>query len=391
MRISSRRDAKGKPVFRIEMAAAQQGDALWIEYGEPGSVHRLLIDAGTPSTYQLLKKRIEGLSEDDRTFELFIMTHIDTDHIGGALKLLADRSLGVTFLDVWFNDLDKLPDCPTRGPIDGTVLTTVLEGLGITANQKFGGEAVVVPDQGQLPRKCLDGGMVLTLLSPDTEQLAQLRCMWITALRKAGLYPKMDLDELNERARKKGVEIPRGLEPKTVELMADSDFVRDRARANGSTIAVLAEYDGRSCILAGDGFSDVLTASLDRLRAERGGGQLLVSAFKLPHHGSRRNVSVDLVQSVVCPLYLFSTDGSVFGHPDTEAVARVIRYGGPNPTLAFNYRSEQSLVWDDSSLLQGYGYEVLYPEDGQAGLAIDLASLSVADTSDRPDTRERPA
>jgi hypothetical protein len=232
--------------------------------------------------------------------------------------------------------------------------------------------------------------MVLTMLSPGTQQLAQLRCTWITALRKAGLYPKMDLDELNKRARRKGVEIPRGLEPKTVEDMADSVFVRDRARANGSTIAVLAEYDGRSCILAGDAFSDVLTASLGRLRAERG-GQLLVDAFKLPHHGSRRNVSVDLVRSVVCPLYLFSTDGSVFAHPDTEAVARVIRYGGPDPTLAFNYRSEQNRVWDDSSLLKRYGYEVRYPDDGQAGLAIDLASPSVANTSGPEDAKARPA
>jgi beta-lactamase superfamily II metal-dependent hydrolase len=367
-------------VFHVEMLPAQQGDALWIEYGEPGSIHRILIDGGTPPTIDVLRKRIRELPEDDRTFELLIITHIDTDHIGGALKLLADTSLGVTFGDVWFNDLDRLPDCPTRGPIDGAIMTWVLEGLGVAANQRFYGKAVVVPDDGELPHGKLDGGMEITLLSPGTQQLANLRCTWETVLRKAGLSPKTDLDKLNKRARAKGVEIPRGLEPKDIDDLADTTFVRDRARANGSTIAVLAEYGGRSCILAGDGFSDVLTSSLGRLRTERG-GELSVDAFKLPHHGSRRNVSVDLVRSVACPLYLFSTDGSVFGHPDQEAVARVIRYGGPDPTLAFNYRSKQNGVWDDPSLMERFGYDVRYPADGQAGLAVDLDGSSPTEGS----------
>jgi hypothetical protein len=369
------------------MLPAQQGDALWIEYGEPGSLHRILIDGGTPPTIDVLRKRLPELPESDPTFELFIVTHIDTDHVGGALKLLADTSLGVTFSDVWFNDLDCLPDCPVRGPIDGAIMTRVLDGLGITANQNFGGEAVVVPDHGDLPRKQLDGGMVLTLLSPGTRQLANLRCTWETVLRKAGLYPKMDLDELNERARARGVEIPRGLEPKEVADLADTPFVRDRARANGSSIAVLAEYAGHSCILAGDGFPDVLASSLERLRTERG-GELSVDAFKLPHHGSRRNVSADLLESVSCPTYLFSTDGSVFGHPDRETVARVIRHGGPAPTLAFNYVSEQNLVWNDSSLKDRYGYGVRYPADGQAGLAIELDAPSRTDTPGRGDAQE---
>lgn len=367
-------------MFRIDMLPAQQGDALWMEYGSPGSVHRIVIDAGTPPTYQILKERIENLAEGDRAFELLIVTHIDTDHIGGALKLLADRSLGATFREVWFNDLDDLPNCPdpTRGPIDGAIMRRVLEGLSIERNQAFQG-AAAIPDQGPLPRKPLAGGMMLTLLSPGIQQITDLRCAWSTALRKAGLGPGApSADELNERARRKGVEIPRGLRPHEVQALADTRFVRDRARANGSTIAVLAEYEGRSCLLAGDAFSDVLTASLGRLRAERGGALLHVDVFKLPHHGSRRNVSVDLLQAVSCPMYLFSTDGSVFGHPDPEAVARVIRHGGTSPTLAFNYRSEQNRIWDDARLMEEHRYQVRYPVDGQAGLEINLGSSPIA-------------
>ena len=111
-------------------------------------------------------------------------------------------------------------------------------------------------------------------------------------------------------------------------------------------------------------------------------------AFKLPHHGSRRNVSVELLGTVACPMYLFSTDGSVFGHPDPKAVARVIRHGGPGPTLCFNYRSEPNRRWDDTALRERYSYRVRYPTAGQTGLVIDLASTAPA--SPVPGPRDPP-
>lgn len=38
-------------MFRIEMLPAAHGDALWIEYGAGGTIHRLLVDGGTPGAY----------------------------------------------------------------------------------------------------------------------------------------------------------------------------------------------------------------------------------------------------------------------------------------------------------------------------------------------------
>ena len=57
-------------------------------------------------------------------------------------------------------------------------------------------------------------------------------------------------------------------------------------------------------------------------------GPLELDAFKLPHHGSRGNVTRELIQSVDCPLWIFSTDGTQFRHPHKQAVARVILHGG---------------------------------------------------------------
>ena len=371
-------------MFSVEMLPAQQGDALWIEYGVPHETHRVLIDCGTPPTYEVIRRRIERLAPNDRSFDLLIVTHIDTDHIGGALKLLADRSLGVRFEDVWFNDWDHLPQCPdpARGPIDGAIMSRILEGMSLVPNRQLVRGVAVIPDGGPLPTVTLSGGMVLTLLSPGTAQLAELHCTWERVLRKAGLDPAgPSTDELARRARRKGVEVYRGPGVSDVDALAVTRFVRDRAPANGSTIAVLAEYEGRSCLLTGDAFPDVVTASLAHLGRDRGVDSIAVDAVKLPHHGSRRNVSVDLLRSLTCRTYLLSTDGSVFGHPDPEAVARVIRYGGPAPRLIFNYRSAQNRIWDDPRLMARYRYQVRYPSEGQPGLRLDLDDLPVAENA----------
>ena len=65
-------------------------------------------------------------------------------------------------------------------------------------------------------------------------------------------------------------------------------------------------------------------------------GPMPVDAVKLSHHGSRANVTQDLLQAVDARHFVFSTNNSYFRHPNAEAVARVI-VGGRKPTLWFNY------------------------------------------------------
>src|SRR6266511_4066180 len=230
------------------------------QHGDASAPSRVLIDAGTPPTHEVVKERILQLEPDDRRFELLVVTHIDTDHIGGVLKLLADDTLGLEFDEVWFNAWRHLEAVPTDrlGPIDGEILS------------------------------------------------------------------------------------------------------------------VLAEFDGASAVLAGDGFPDVIAPNVARLIQERGTQQLAIDVFKLPHHGSMHNISNDLLSLVSCGRYLFSSSGAIFGHPDQEAVARVIVNGGSEPELLFNYRTELNGVWDDAGLMDEFGYTVAYPADDAPGLTVDL-------------------
>ena len=59
---------------------------------------------GTTASCTHLKARILKVPPSERRIDLFLMSHIDSDHIGGALPFLADVDvLGVRFDDPWFN------------------------------------------------------------------------------------------------------------------------------------------------------------------------------------------------------------------------------------------------------------------------------------------------
>ncbi len=85
------------PVFTVEMLAGGNGDALWIEYGDPDRPFRILVDGGTEPTRTTLAARFGALPDDQRHVELLIVTHIDGDHIGGILDFLEKQMVPVTF------------------------------------------------------------------------------------------------------------------------------------------------------------------------------------------------------------------------------------------------------------------------------------------------------
>lgn len=367
-------------MFTITMLPARQGDCLWIEYGDESGAtpHRILIDCGTSSTYdKALKAHLEALGPD-LYIDLFIVTHIDTDHIGGVLELLENPPAGLRIGQVWFNAWRHLePDAlDLLGPIDGEILSVQLDRTGWKWNTSFRqkGHAAAVRSSGPLRSYRLPGSMTLTLLSPGTEQLRRLRDNWETVIRQEGLAPGEPSTRLREKAARKGVKLDFLGPADPVRAWADAETDLDETPANGSTIAVLAEReeeDGttKSCLLAGDAYAPVLAAGIQRLAEERGEPRLRVDAFKLPHHGSRRNVTRELLEGVDCRRYLFSSDGTIYKHPDPEAVARVILYGGPRPILTFNCRTKFTEPWANPAYLRRHRYSVEFG-DGSATVTL---------------------
>jgi hypothetical protein len=243
-------------------------------------------------------------------------------------------------------------------------------------NASVHGGALVVPESGPLQvLPALPGGMKLTLLSPTQSELDRLKPVWDSACRKAGIVPgaatvadSSRLDEVDEAGEEEDI-----LGEPDINQLASARFNPDRAKPNGSSIALLAEYDSRRVLLAGDAHAPVLIDALARLpgNANR---RLPLDAVKMSHHGSRANTSIDLVQAVKCENWLVSTNGKQFKHPDREAIARVIHEGGSGVTLHFNYRTEFNEPWAAAGLQRRHGYRTQYPANGTVGIQLDLAN-----------------
>jgi beta-lactamase superfamily II metal-dependent hydrolase len=377
-------------MFTIEMLHANEGDALWIEYGEDGGeIHRVLVDCGRASAYKRVRDRLKAADEagEELRLDLFILTHVDEDHIFGAVKLLQDDRFPATRVDdVWFNGWghlngERVPPIDVLGAQQGEYFAALLRDGGFNWNAEFDHFPVVVPAGGPLPTATLAGGMKLTLLSPTKTRLNAMKEEWKTQLNEKTGSDRIEpgdaehaLEVLEGESRLQADQLGTNWVPEwnpdDVDVYAGADFDEDVRPPNGSSIAVLAEFDGKAALLCGDAFPSVIRSSLNRLKEERSiVGRFPLDAVKVPHHGSENNLDPELVSAVRCKKWLFSTNGAKHYHPHPSAVARVVD-GVQQPTLYFNFKSEESEVWDSDPLRDEHSYETEYGTGGM--LQIEL-------------------
>jgi hypothetical protein len=218
------------------------------------------------------------------------------------------------------------------------------------------------------------------LVSPLPANLERLKAKWSHELADANLNPgdrARALELLEERLGP--ADTTRGAERLT--------FGGDGSEANGSSIAFVAEYGEQRWLFAADAHEDVLRAGLQRYAETRGGLPVRLDGFKLPHHGSVKNISPELLEMVDAGTYLISTNGAYFHHPDAACIDLILEKARPRrPKLIFNYRSDTTSKWTKATFL----YDAARG-DG-AGTAAEGASAATTGTAGdtAPRARARP-
>jgi hypothetical protein len=354
--------------IRIELLPARLGDCILIECLRPGrDPWRLLVDGGPPDTWPLLQERLRRLAADGQVVDVAVVTHIDSDHIGGMVPLLLDGPSRSMVRDVWFNGEPHLPAAVqdrVRSVTQGEQVGAGVRGSDgqrpLPWNDAFGGTAIDVGEPGGFVPVTVPDGPDITVLSPTTKRLIALGRRWQLALEAANRPDERD----------RGLDTPSPL--RDLISLSEKASAGDGSTPNGSSIALLLEHRGASVLLGADAFRSVLTAGLTALAQHRGVDAVTVDAVKVPHHGSRANVSAALVRAVPARHYLVSTNGDVFHHPDDEAIARIVTGAPRGATLWFNYRTPRTARWDDPVLRQQHGYSVRFPDDESSGVVLTL-------------------
>lgn len=356
-------------MLTVELLPAGYGDAVLVTYGTEAEPHRILVDGGQSRSFSAVAQRLRSFAGP---VDLLVVTHVDNDHVAGAVRLLASGALATRFQGVWFNGfvhLDRFSGL--LGPIHGEKLTERIVGLGLPWNEGWpdpigpgvGGPVVVRDTPPVMP---LPGGATATVLSPTPQKLAALLPVWKEVVEAAGLRPQVEATEEPEPA----LVAPGLLGGVSLEDLAILPTAEDRAEANGSSIAFILEFEGTRVLLGADAHADTLVAGLAHLAGPE--GKVRVDACKLPHHGSKGNVSRELIAALDCPVWMISTNGRRFRHPDDEALARIVAAGG-TPRLVWNYRSDRFTAFTTDHPPEDSGYTVDAPAEGSEGIVVRLA------------------
>jgi hypothetical protein len=219
------------------------------------------------------------------------------------------------------------------------------------------GRAIVVDDH---PAYELPGGLTITLPSPTADKLEALRTRWEKEVTAEGLTPGQGVqpEDLLSSAAEDSTD---------VEELASRPFKSDRAAPNGSSIALLAEFEGKGVLFPADAHPPVIEASLPKLLEARRLDRLPLDTFKVSHHASHSNTSPELLDLVNCSRYVI-TNGERFQHPHRETLTRIIKHSARPAQFFFDYASKLNNVWARPELQERYGFSAVYLESTEGWL-----------------------
>ncbi|MGU7884615.1 ComEC/Rec2 family competence protein [Burkholderia sp. AW50-3] len=334
---------------------AGPGDCLWIEYGQVnGDRYVFLVDTGMPGTLKHIQRRLDALSVGQ--VAALVVTHIDDDHIGSASKILSNPRHAEKIADVWFNGrrhCGSAEEVESFGITKALALEEKLEAGTCRWNAAFGGKSIVVGD-GHAPveSRTLKGGLRVTVLGPTPEQLLELGRHWDD-----------EVDALNERRRARELaqakftaDLPPDMEafgPAVFDVHAlAQQHGSDSSPTNGSSISLLLEFAERRIVLAADSHAEPLLRVWSQFNLSN------VDLFKVSHHGSRENTTLDLVQAMHPKRALICTDASRHGHPNDECIAMLVAFDGPVQVIS-NYTYDRLGRWDTDYMRTKYNFEIL--------------------------------
>lgn len=172
-------------------------------------------------------------------------------------------------------------------------------------------------------------GLKLFILSPTQRKLNQLRKKYPPSVHK--LLEQNELSSISEATAVKAYDyhIP-------IESFDLNNWKEDNSVENGSSIAVLTEFQGKKILWLADAHPSVIVKALRGMGYSKV-NQLVCDWVKVNHHGSKANNSNELYDLIRCCNYLMSVNGENQHYlPTKECIARILR--NPNRESGSIYR-----------------------------------------------------
>ena len=341
---------------QIKILKAFHGDCILIKtFDAQGSPYNILVDGGTSKTFeQSLRQELS----DIKIIHLLVLTHIDSDHIGGLIRFFqSDFFDEITIEKYWINGPNLLrissgeetsfgQGKALEGFIDEKEPKDNLEEISFGQGKTLEGLIYEKEPKDKWEDQVYIGshfelaaGINCKILSPTKEILNSLYQKW----------PELEVEKVDEDNDVSiSSDIPLQLGLGTLPELATIPFEPSKTikadLANSSSIAFLLELKDCSILLLGDSRAEVVEKALRDLKYDEK-NPLVVDYVKISHHGSKYNTSCDFLDLIDSQHFIISTGGSRSHQlPNREVIARILfhprRDQSRKKTIYFNYPLE---------------------------------------------------
>lgn len=334
--------------MRLQFLPVGNADAILIHFQDKdGNARNICVDGGLSRSYDsILKKQFLKIRGREECIDLWIVTHIDNDHIGAAVQYIKDPDFQTNpeFVDrFWFN--------PSHAPLPSdSGKISIKQGILFRDYLIKTGKCQKTSITHSCP-PCNFYNLKLTILSPNQTKLDHALANW--GQREKGLVASYwDYDS-------------------PIEELLSVPFQEDTSIFNGSSIAFLLEQGETRILFLGDSHPSVVAKCLKEQLGYTPENRLRVDLVKVSHHGSAGNTSPELLSLIDCRRFVFCANGN--GLPTKTTLVRIANVfkNEPEPThFLFNIPMPklEKAFQKEVETVQKLNFQIVYLAEG----VIDL-------------------
>lgn len=291
------------------------GDCIVINLYENNGSYTILLDSGTSKDYKTkLRPYLSSLINRGKGIDLWILSHIHDDHIGGFVNYIKDLDLNIVPKtdNIVYNPPTTNYASFTSSGRNNT--QSVYNPISISQSDIIC-EYLLKRNEAWIKAFCgkkIDfHGLEFFVLSPSIDSYATLLNNKKTrAKKKEDIYTPISVGNYDYND--------------TIERLSNKRFEEDNNIENGSSIALLIIYKGFRFLWMGDAYPSVVCESLKKLGYSED-KPLECEWATLAHHGSCHNTNTEWVRLVQAKDYIVTANGNnKYCLPNKESIARVL-------------------------------------------------------------------
>jgi beta-lactamase superfamily II metal-dependent hydrolase len=317
--------------YEYEVLKLGNADAIFIRHYVNDIPYVILIDAGNVTDWEKIKRHLNTYYNTN-TIDLAVCTHPDQDHIGGFFGLLEDED--ITISEFWLIDpaayLDE-NDIKHYQTKEGAM--NAVRKIFNKPNDESQNLIDILIDRKDINAKTVIAGgehsiLPIKVVAPTKDYYGEVVKNMVEDYGCAKVYEEADTTEYDE-AEQVSVDTAKS----SIDTCDD-----DTSPYNQSSIVILYEPENSKKILfTGDACCASLVKMIEDYPEIKN-----IDLLKVPHHGSKHNLSSAIIDTLQPKTSYISAKGTR-KHPSSAIVNYLSKYGNVYSThkcSSFIHRSQ---------------------------------------------------